>query len=145
MNTGGLEAIRVVRSEPVFTIEAWLVTSTGETVVVVVVFAIASIAVAFEVDVVDSVGAAGTGRDGTRLVSTSYAQQLPNMNRSMHIPNGVPSDLTHSHTNMHLPSWPLTRHGFWLIWYPAVRLRENSQSAQKKTISRLLTHNIYYK
>ena len=45
---------------------------------------------------------------GTTLLSMSWAQQLPNMKRSMHMPKGVPSVLIHSQTNMHVPSCPLT-------------------------------------
>lgn len=45
-------------------------------------------------------------------------QQLPNMNVSTHTPTCVPSDLMHSHTNMHVPSLdsgPGTRQGFGVI------------------------------
>lgn len=45
-----------------------------------------------------------------------YAQHDPNMNESTHIPICWPSDLMHSHTNMHVPPYPLAVHGFGLIF-----------------------------
>lgn len=45
-------------------------------------------------------------------------QQLPNMKVSTHTPTCVPSDLMHSHTNMHVPSLlsePGTLQGFGVI------------------------------
>lgn len=47
-----------------------------------------------------------------------WTQQLPNMNVSTHTPTCVPSDLMHSHTNIHVPSLlsePGTLQGFGLI------------------------------
>lgn len=42
-------------------------------------------------------------------------QHEPNMNESMHTPTCWPSDLMHSHTNIQVPSIPLTVHGFGVI------------------------------
>lgn len=57
------------------------------------------------------------GVDGGRmkLAVRLWPQHEPNMKPSMHIPRCRPSDFMHSHTNMHVPSTPLTVHGFGLI------------------------------
>lgn len=44
------------------------------------------------------------------------AQHDPNINESTHIPICWPSDFMHSHTNIHVPPYPLAVHGFGLIF-----------------------------
>lgn len=55
-------------------------------------------------------------RCGTTIFSVKLcAQHEPNMNESTHMPMWRPSDLMHSHTNMQVPSYVFTKHGFGLI------------------------------
>lgn len=52
----------------------------------------------------------------TAFVLKLWPQHEPNINESTHMPKCCPSDLMHSHTNMHVPSNVFTVHGFgWIL------------------------------
>lgn len=63
-----------------------------------------------------------------------YAQHEPNINESTHMPICWPSDFMHSHTNIHVPSYPFAVQGFGLIFNVLLMLGIEFTSLHSRSI-----------